>query len=132
MQWKSSERGSDCRQGLSHLDSLLAVIGVSLSLNEAGYSRRPYLSHHESSSHRPTSTVENSVTFFLVIMGPLGRPKSSKNNKQAKPTKGQRGRPRNNHNSQSTESREDVGPKVKLLLAEQNSDGGKRTSRDIE
>lgn len=27
MQWKSSERGSDCRQGLSHLDSLLAVLG---------------------------------------------------------------------------------------------------------
>jgi hypothetical protein len=27
MQWKSFERGSDCRQGLSHLDSLLAVIG---------------------------------------------------------------------------------------------------------
>jgi hypothetical protein len=26
-QWKSSERLSDCRQGLSHLDSLLAVIG---------------------------------------------------------------------------------------------------------
>ncbi|EFX62334.1 hypothetical protein DAPPUDRAFT_337093 [Daphnia pulex] len=27
MQWKSSKRVSDCRQGLSHLDSLLAVIG---------------------------------------------------------------------------------------------------------
>ncbi|KAK4007629.1 hypothetical protein OUZ56_012783 [Daphnia magna] len=34
-----------------------------------------------------------------VIMGPLGRPKSSKNNKQAKPTKGQRGRPRKYPNS---------------------------------
>lgn len=57
-------------------------------------------------------------------MGPLGRPKSSKKNKQASPTKGQRRRPRKNHNSQSTESREDVGPEVELLLAEQNSDGG--------
>ena len=30
LQWKSRERGLDCRQGLSHLDSLLAVLeGVS-------------------------------------------------------------------------------------------------------
>ena len=34
MQWKSSERGADCRQGLSHLDSLLAVIGgIALNMN---------------------------------------------------------------------------------------------------
>ncbi len=57
-------------------------------------------------------------------MGPLGRPKSSKNNKQAKPTKKQRGRLQKHHNSQSTEAIEDVGPEVALLLAEQNSDGG--------